>query len=82
MTSRYDAKYHRGSGRYRRPLASLSDTEIDPRGTCPSTGEVRTCLLPPPIGAPEGGRDVNGVPIAPPGAVVPGRTRSGPILVR
>ena len=41
MTSRYDASYLRGSGLRRRPLASPSHAEIDPRGTCPSTGDYR-----------------------------------------
>ena len=75
MTSRYDAKHLRGSGLRRRPLASPSHAEIDPRGTCRSIGDYRR-----PSACPKAGRDVYGFPIAPPGAVVPGRTRSGSIL--
>ena len=41
MTSRYDAKYLRGSGLRRRPLASPSHADIDPRWTCPSTAAHR-----------------------------------------
>ena len=41
MTSRYDAKYLRGNGLRRRPLASPSHAEIDPCGTCPSAAAHR-----------------------------------------
>ena len=77
MTSRYDAKYLRESGLRRRPFGVA-----EPRRDRSPRDVPLYRRLPPPIGAPEGWRDVNGVPIAPPGAVVPGRTRSGPILVR
>ena len=41
MTSRYDAKNLRGSGLRRRPLASPSHADIDPRWTCPFTAAHR-----------------------------------------